>query len=123
MSQVTVSISGRKYQIACDDGQEAHLTRLAKYVDQRVGELTAAVGQVGDARLLVMASLLIADELSDAYARLEGVGADKGTGKDTGVDKRNADAEVKKRIDDLLGASLDSLAKRVEGIADRVKQA
>ncbi len=52
MAQVTVTINSRKYQIACEDGQEAHLTRLSNYVDKRLGELVAAVGQVGDAQLL-----------------------------------------------------------------------
>ncbi|MBI1986071.1 MAG: cell division protein ZapA, partial [Rhodospirillales bacterium] len=49
MAQLTVSINGRNYQVACDDGQEAHLSRLGTYVDNRVKELVAAVGQVGDA--------------------------------------------------------------------------
>ena len=71
MSQITVVVNGRKYDIACDDGQEAHLTRLAQYIDRRVDELIAAVGQVGDARLLVMASLLVADELSEVYTELD----------------------------------------------------
>ena len=59
MAHVTVTINGRQYQVACDDGQEAHLSRLGKYVDNRVQELVAAVGQAGDARLLVMVSLLL----------------------------------------------------------------
>ena len=71
MTLVTVTINGRDYEVACDDGQEAHLSRLGTYVDKRIGELVAAVGQVGEARLLVMASLLLADELSDAYSALE----------------------------------------------------
>ncbi len=61
MAQVSVEINGRKYQIACDDGQEAHLKRLGDYIDNRVQELIAGVGQVGDERLLVMVSLLFAD--------------------------------------------------------------
>ncbi len=129
MAQVSVTINGRKYQIACDDGQEAHLSRLANYVDQRVSELIAAVGQVGDARLLVMASLLVADELSDAYSQLEetnGVapgtiparGDDKSASKDAGKELAE-----RKRVDDLFGANIEALAERVEGIAERLKQA
>jgi cell division protein ZapA len=71
MAQVSVRINGRHYQVACEDGQEAHLQKLAAYIDERVGELVRDVGQVGDARLLVMSSLLIADELADAYDELE----------------------------------------------------
>lgn len=71
MAQVAVRINGRHYQVACEDGQEAHLQKLAAYIDERVAELVRDVGQVGDARLLVMAALLIADELADAYDELE----------------------------------------------------
>ena len=54
MAQVDVTINDRSYKIACDDGQEEHLTQLAAYVDGRVQELVSSVGQVGDARLLVL---------------------------------------------------------------------
>ena len=46
MAQVTVSINRREYRIACDEGEEAHLSELARYVDKRVGELVEAVGQI-----------------------------------------------------------------------------
>jgi cell division protein ZapA len=71
MAHVTVRINGRAYQVACEDGQEPHLEKLAAYIDQRVAELVRDVGQVGDARLLVMTSLIISDELADAYDELE----------------------------------------------------
>ena len=61
MPELTVEINGREYQVACDDGQEEHLTKLARFVDKKMGELVGAVGQIGDARLLVMTGLLIAD--------------------------------------------------------------
>ena len=110
MANVTVEINDRKYQIACDDGQEAHLRRLGDYIDNRVKELIAAVGQTGDARLLVMVSLLIADELSDAYAELETVrAADEGTAAIMSAEE-------------VLGANLDKLASRIENIAESLEQ-
>jgi cell division protein ZapA len=66
MGQVSVPVNGRSYAIACDDGQEARIRRLAQYVDAKVGEFVATVGQVGEARLLLLAALVISDELSDA---------------------------------------------------------
>jgi cell division protein ZapA len=66
MAQISVRINGRMYPIVCDDGQEAHLAKLALFIDQRIEQLAAAVGRSDDARLLVMASLLVADELMDA---------------------------------------------------------
>ena len=71
MAQVTVTINDRDYEIACDDGQENHLIKLSQFVDKRLRKLTDAIGQVGDARLLVMASLLLADELSEVYTELD----------------------------------------------------
>ena len=108
MSQVTVQINGRSYQIACDDGQEAHLARLGQYIDNRVQELVAAVGQVGDARLLVMVSLLLADELSDAYSELKVASANDG-------------AAARLDREENLTTALESVAHRIEIIAESLE--
>ncbi|MEK9724392.1 MAG: cell division protein ZapA [Rhodospirillaceae bacterium] len=110
MPQVTVQINGRGYQIACDDGQEAHLTQLGNYIDNRVQELVAAVGQVGDARLLVMVSLLLADELSDAYAELKVASANDG-------------AVARLDCEESLTAALELVAERIETIAETLERA
>lgn len=109
MGQVSVSINGRAYEIACDSGQEEHLEQLASFVDKRVGDLVASVGQVGDARLLVMVSLLIADELADSYGKLA-----KGKGDTEPADAVSADR---------FAAKMDTLAARIEGLADRLVSA
>lgn len=71
MSQVEITINGRQYRVACEDGQEEHLTELAKYFDGKMHGLIEEVGQIGDTSLMVMAGLLIADELSDAKQELD----------------------------------------------------
>lgn len=111
MAQVTVTINGRGYPIACDDGQENHLVQLAGYVDKRVRELTAAMGQVGDTRLLVMASLLIADELADSYAAHDGAKMEK---KPRGIVPEGEAAIVQ---------GIEALAARIEEIAARLEAA
>ena len=70
MSQVEITINGRQYRVSCEDGQEDHLIELAKYFDGKMHDLIDEVGQIGDASLMVMAGLLIADELSDANQEL-----------------------------------------------------
>ena len=105
MAQVTVVINNRKYDIACDDGQEKHLTNLAQYVDGKVSDLVASVGQVGDARLLVMTSLLVADELSDVYSEL-------GKIKEGTADKSNTM---------LSTTDLESITSRNQTIADKLE--
>ena len=112
MAHVSVTINNRTYQIACDDGQEANLVRLAGYVDKRVGQLTAAVGQVGHERLLVMASLLVADELSDAFAELQ---------KLRGTERRRD--EGRGEADSAVNESLTQIAERIENIARQLEQA
>jgi len=107
MSQVTVTINGRKYDISCDNGEEAHLTQLAEYVDRRVGELVTKVGQVGDARLLVMTSLLCADELSEVYTEL-----------DTVREKKLTVTQNTFEVNDLelMTARAESIAEKLEAV-------
>lgn len=75
MGQVTLTVSGRTYQVACDDGEEAHLRDLAEYVDSKATELAGDGGRRGDIRTLLLASLVIADELSDALKQVEKSGS------------------------------------------------
>jgi cell division protein ZapA len=71
MGQVVVKVNGRDFPLSCADGQEPRIRRLAQYVDAKVGEFTKGVGQVGEARLILLAALVIADELSDANEALQ----------------------------------------------------
>jgi cell division protein ZapA len=77
MAQITVTIHNRAYQVACEDGQELHVQKLAAYIDRRVTELASKSGlpgpsgQVTESRLLVMTALLIADELGETYDEIE----------------------------------------------------
>ncbi|GAB4067144.1 cell division protein ZapA [Ancylobacter sonchi] len=69
MAHVTVTIAGRAYRMACDDGQEEHLSRLGQEVDARIDDLRKAFGEIGDQRLSVMAAITLADELSELRRR------------------------------------------------------
>jgi cell division protein ZapA len=71
MAQVTVTIAGRSYRMACGDGDESRLERLAAMFDGRIEELRGAFGEIGDMRLHVMAALTVADELDEAQQRLQ----------------------------------------------------
>ena len=73
MSQVTVTINGRQFRMACEDGQEGHLMRLAGELDQRIDKLRGNFGEIGDARLTIMAALTVSDELADVSTRLKRV--------------------------------------------------
>ncbi len=70
MGQVTIAVGGRQYSLVCGDGEEPQLERLAGYVDSKVESLSATLGRISESRMLLMASLLIADELMDLKSRL-----------------------------------------------------
>ncbi|MCH6577190.1 MAG: cell division protein ZapA [Alphaproteobacteria bacterium] len=113
MGQVAVTINGRSYEVACDDGQEDHLVRLASYIDKKMAELVTSVGQIGDTRLLVMSALLLADELSEAYSELTTLRG----GDDEVPDGRMPDSPV----NETLVTGIETLAQRVEDIAARLE--
>jgi cell division protein ZapA len=106
MGQINLTVNGRPYAVTCDDGQEARIRRLGQYVDAKVGEFVGSLGQLGEARLLLLAALVIADELADANEalQLERSGA------------RAAEAEAK-----AAASSVNGLAQRVETIAARLE--
>ncbi len=70
MSQVTVTIAGRTYRMACAEGEEQHLEGLAASYNARVEEMRATFGQVDDLRLPVMAAIAQADELQETRKRI-----------------------------------------------------
>ena len=70
MAQVSATIAGRQFRLACEDGQEDHLQTLAKDIDRRIIDLRAKFGEIGDTRLTVMAALMVADELSEAARKI-----------------------------------------------------
>ncbi len=70
MAQISVTIAGRAFRMACEDGEEEHLTGLAATLDARIGDMRKAFGEIGDQRLTVMAAISLADERLDALARL-----------------------------------------------------
>ncbi len=106
MGQVVVNVNGRSYRFDCGDGEEARLNEMADSVRARIEALTKQYGQVGSERLLVMAALLITDELMDARAALaEADSETKANGEkangEAGSDKREAEAirsEHKRRV-------------------------
>lgn len=109
MSQVDVKINGKAYRIACEDGQENRLTDLARMVDGHVADLVEQVGQVGDTRLLVMASLMVADELVDLR---DAADLDDGNEEEDEFDPNELENTA---------IAIENLADRIEGIAERLE--
>ena len=114
MAELSLSINDRQYTVACDDGQEPHLKTLAAHIDEHVRDLAASIGQVGESRLLVMASLLVADELADAYTRIAQL--EEGQASAAAQASENGAADMA-AVNALHGYAdrLDAIAARLEG--------
>ena len=105
MPEVHLTINGRSYPVACEEGQESRIKELAQYLDRKTAEFVAKLGQIGEARLLVLAALVITDELAEAHVALRRHSAAEGNGVDTAA----------------LARGLEELAKRIEMIAVRME--
>jgi cell division protein ZapA len=110
MSQLTVKINGHDFALVCADGQEPRLRSLAQYVDAKIDEFAKELGQAGDARLILLAALAIADELSDANAALEQ--EQNRARAATGADHATREAAA---------SGLDQITRRIEAIAARLE--
>jgi len=119
MGQVRITLNGRGYDIACDDGQEEHVMRLANAMSERVNQLVAANGQVGEARLLLMAGLLLADDLHSARAKAAAQSATKGAAEagEGDADKVDAVQQAYEYVADVF----EQLSERLEAVADNLE--
>ena len=119
MSQVTVTINNRQYRMACQEGQEGHLLELGNDLDQRIVELRGKFGEIGDARLTVMAALMVADELADIRERVRQLEQDLEAQRVA----RNAAADRAEAAQASVAATLNAAAERIEGIAKQLNSA
>ncbi|MFQ5534867.1 MAG: cell division protein ZapA [Sphingomonadales bacterium] len=98
---MTLTVNGRSYEIACEDGQERRLGELATYIDGKMSALNSALGRVADTRLFLMTALVLADELFESR------------------DRENTDREA----EETFARTLDDVARRIEHIAERIEDA
>jgi cell division protein ZapA len=117
-THVSVSINGRQYRMACEDGQEAHLAQLAQDLDARIQELRTRFGEIGDIRLAVMAALTVADELVEAGTRLDRLEHQIGELQAA----RTAAMERSQTTKTAIAAALDAAAERIERVTKTLKE-
>lgn len=83
MAQVTVSVGGRNYALACAAGEEDRLKEMAAYVDAKLDFLTGKLGRLSEGRALLMAAIMITDELQDARSGIATSGPMMGLDEET----------------------------------------
>ena len=118
MSQVNVTINGRQFRMACEDGEEDHLQQLAADLDQRISRLRARFGEIGDTRLTVMAALTLADELSETKDKLQKLEPELTTLQDASA----VSADRAQATQAAVAAALNAAAERIENITKRLNQ-
>jgi len=118
MPQVSVTIAGHTYRMACNEGEEAHLHGLAQGIDERIRTLKQSFGEIGDQRITIMAAITVADELSEAQkhvarleAQLDALRAE--------LANHSSGREV---MADQIADSLGDAAERIERVAQKLNE-
>jgi cell division protein ZapA len=110
MSHINVTINGRQYRMACEEGQEVRLLKLAENLESRVEQLRGKFGEIGDQRLTVMAALTVCDELLDAGARIRSLEQEL----DSLRDVRVAAIDRARQTQTAVANALNAAAERIE---------
>jgi cell division protein ZapA len=116
MPQVNVTINGKTYRMACDDGQEAHLEGLAHRLNEIIGQLRQSFGEIGDQRLTVMAAITMGDDLAEAHRRIRRLEAELAAINETktAVISRFEESEAS------IARAIEQAAGRLEGLAQKL---
>ncbi|SRR5262245_60913498 len=116
MAQVTVTIDGKAYRMACEEGQEDHLTDLATRFDRYVGHLKGQFGEIGDLRITVMAGIMIMDEISELTRRVAGLETELEALRGS----RETAMAATARTEESLAVALGEVTMRIQGLADKL---
>jgi cell division protein ZapA len=116
MSQVTVNIDGKAYRMACEEGQEEHLTTLATRFDRYVSHLKHQFGEIGDLRLTVMSAIMVMDELSENERTIQSLRGELETLRKT----RDAALARSETADHQLAQALNEVTDHVEKLSERL---
>lgn len=119
MPEVTIEVAGRSYRVGCGEGEEAHLLRIAKLVDNEATALAKKIGQMPEGRLMLMTALMLADKLNDATAAQTKAEQRAANAEKLAEAKSGEDYGPEREAE--IAANLDALAQRIELLAGRVE--
>ena len=110
MNHINVTINGRQFRMACEEGQEVRLLKLGESFESRIQNLRGKFGEIGDARLTVMAALTVCDELLDANHRIRSLEEELAALGDV----RASAADRAKATQTAVANALNAAAGRIE---------
>jgi cell division protein ZapA len=114
MSHINVTINGRQYRMACEEGQEVRLLKLAENLEARIESLRGKFGEIGDARLTVMAALTACDELVDAGTRIRNLEQEVESLRDSGAVAVDRARATQVAISNALNAAAERIEKTTQ---------
>ncbi|WP_306144242.1 cell division protein ZapA [Roseibium sp. MMSF_3412] len=114
MAQITVTINGKSFRMACDDGEEDRLMGLAARFDGWINELKGAFGEIGDQRLTVMAGIMATDQLSELERKLADLEAQIAEARQQQV----AALDNMSQNEEELSRAVNTAAARIESLAE-----
>jgi cell division protein ZapA len=114
MSHINVTINGRQYRMACEEGQEARLLKLAEGLETRIDTLRGKFGEIGDQRLEVMAALTVADELMDSAHRIRSLEEELDALRDVRVTAADRARATQTAVANALNAAADRIEKTTQ---------
>ena len=115
-STVTVRINGQPYQMGCDVGQESHIEEMGRNVDAIVQQLVGSVGQIGDARLLAMAGLILSDQVQSANLQAGTASRQSSSDKPVTAQEENTVTLTTEQMDNLVN-QITIMAQTIEHLA------
>jgi cell division protein ZapA len=130
VAEVTIYINGRSYDISCDNGQEGRIVDLASYIDKKLQAISRSGAAYNDAHLMVLTSIVLADEIFDAHENAAAVVQSPRAVRGGAAAAVAVAAPVPvlqpaiNRDEELAVLKvLEQITKRIEGVASRVLQA
>ena len=114
MSHINVTINGRQYRMACEEGQEVRLLKLAESLESRIDSLRGKFGEIGDARLTVMAALTVCDELLDASHRIRSLEDELSKLRDVRVAAVDRARETQAAVANALNAAAERIERTTQ---------
>ncbi|QDG75729.1 cell division protein ZapA [Labrenzia sp. PHM005] len=114
MAQISVTINGKSFRMACDDGEEQRLEGLAARFDGWIGELKSAFGEIGDQRLTVMAGIMATDQLSELERKVTRLEQELAAAKD----QEAAAVNNMSQHEEDLSRAVNTAAARIESLAE-----
>lgn len=119
-SVVTIRLNGNPYQIGCGAGEEAHVSKLGEEVESIMQSLIASVGQIGEARLLAMVALILADRAAGNADEPPLNGAADGAVSGDASGAASGAARASAADHDAAAEALEMAAERIAALASRL---